>query len=358
MTDLLSHQQSLLTYLENEANKQGGVLSFADFMKIALYAPGLGYYSAGMTKIGKDGDFVTAPEISSLFSKCLANYCSGQPTILELGAGTGKMAADLLLHLKEKNQLPHRYFILEVSADLKERQQVLLQKTLPDYYEHIEWIASLDNFSFKGIILANEVIDAMPVHLFKISEQNEVLEGVVTKRDNDWVLDYQPPITPELSAAVLALALPKFYQSEILLTLSPWIASLAKCLEQGKMLFIDYGFLQHEYYHVSRNTGTLMCHHRHRAHADPMQNIGLQDITAHVDFTALELAAKKCGLKVEGFSNQASFLIHNGLLALTKHIDFNDIKTSVKVSQEIQVLTSPHEMGELFKVMAFSKGLR
>jgi len=367
MNPISVHQQALLAYLEKEAFQHGGVLSFADFMKIALYAPGLGYYSAGMAKIGKEGDFITAPEVSSFFSQCVANQCaailnslSPDSSILELGAGTGRMASDLLLDLKSKNALPRCYMILEVSADLKERQQVLLQQSLPDYYENIKWITDL-NDSFSGIILANEVIDALPVHLFKISEHGDILEGIVTQRDKTWTLEYDTPLTPKLPDAVQALQsslsepFAPFYTSEILLSLSPWLASLGRCLEKGVMLFIDYGFPRHEYYHPSRNSGTLMCHSRHRAHSDPMQHIGLQDITSHVDFTALALAAKQCGLNVAGFTTQANFLMSNGLLSLMSPASFENIKEATQISQQIQMLTAPHEMGELFKVMALTK---
>lgn len=368
MSDLHEHQKALLAYLANAVSEKAGQLSFADFMNIALYAPGLGYYSAGLAKIGAAGDFVTAPEISPLFSQSLGNQClsilnslDAPQAILELGAGTGRMASDLLSFLSDKNALPEKYYILEVSGDLKSRQQALLKQTLPDYYNHIEWISDLNTLSFKGIILANEIIDAMPVHLFKIGPQGEILEGFVKQQDTTWVTEYLTPTSPGLVDAVsklqtnLAEPLAPGYTSEILLSLTPWLKALERVLEQGVMLFIDYGFPRHEYYHPSRNRGTLMCHTRHKTHSDPMQLIGLQDITAHVDFTALALAAQQCQLKIAGFTTQAAFLLSNDLLALAKENWSDDVKHSAQLSQQIQMLTAPHEMGELFKVMALSK---
>lgn len=369
MNPLDTHQQALFVYLENAAQRQGGELSFADFMKIALYAPGLGYYSAGLAKIGAEGDFVTAPEISALFSQTLGHQCHEilkalqhpSASILELGAGTGRMAADLLVYLAEQKALPEKYYILEVSGDLKSRQQALLKSVLPDYFNNIQWVSDLKDLSFKGIILANEIIDAMPVHLFKIGKESEILEGIVKKQNNKWELAYQAPISEQLTTAVKTLQasleapLEPGYCSEILLSLSPWLKALEEVLEQGLMLFIDYGFPRHEYYHPSRHMGTLMCHTRHKSHSDPMQLIGLQDITAHVDFTALAFAAKSCELKVTGFTTQAAFLLSNDLLGLAQKMASDDIKNTIQLSQQIQTLTAPHEMGELFKVMALSK---
>lgn len=363
---LQAHQEALFAYLKAIYQQQKGLLSFADFMNIALYAPGLGYYSAGSMKFGPEGDFVTAPEISSFFSQCLAHQClpilqaQKDGAILELGAGTGRLASDLLKTLAEHHCLPSRYFILEVSADLKARQQQTLQAAIPEYYDRITWLTSLQSFSFQGILLANEVIDALPVHLFKIDD-DKILEGRVILENEAWRLIYDEPISAGLIEAVTALQaqlpepLASGYVSEILLSLQPWLNSLATCLTQGIMLFIDYGFPAHEYYHPSRHMGTLMCHTRHRAHGDPLQNIGLQDITSHVDFTALAQAGLNAGLQLSGFTTQSAFLLANGLLELAEKNFSEDIKQNIQQSQQIQMLTAPHEMGELFKVMAFSK---
>lgn len=369
ITSLQEHQQAILDYLKTAYQQQNGLLSFADFMKIALYAPGLGYYSAGLMKFGPEGDFVTAPEISPLFSQCLAHQCMPilqtlpGAAILELGAGTGRMAADLLKTLAKHHCLPEKYFILEVSADLKAQQQRTLQATLPDYFDRIEWLNSLAHFSFAGILLANEVIDALPVHLFKIHNNNEILEGRVILDGDAWTLIYDRPISQGLTEALaqlqseLPLPLSSGYTSEILLSLEPWLNSLAACLTKGVMLFIDYGFPAHEYYHPSRHMGTLMCHTRHRTHADPFQQIGLQDLTSHVDFTALAQAGINADLTLAGFTTQSAFLLANGLLAFAEQNFSNDLKQNIEQSQQIQMLTAPHEMGELFKVMAFSKGV-
>ncbi len=363
--EALKHQQHLLEHLHERFLKQGP-LSFADFMNQALYAPGLGYYSAGSQKFGVDGDFVTAPEISSLFSQCLGAQCAQifntlekGACILELGAGSGRMAADIITYLKATDKLPQQYFILEVSADLKQRQQRHLQIQCPDYFEKIIWLNKLPEKPFAGIILGNEVIDAMPVHLFQIGDDQEVLEGLVELIDDKWQCVFRTPITDGLSEAVLALQenlrppMEPGFTSEINLSLNSWIGSLSSSLAKGVMLFIDYGFPRHEYYHPSRSMGTLMCHYRHHAHADPLVYIGLQDITTHVDFTALGYAAINNSLHVSGFTNQAAFLLANGLLSLAE--EMNTSQQQILISQQIQQLTQPHEMGELFKVMALTK---
>ncbi len=360
------HEQQVAVALRDYVNQKGPWISFADFMQFALYAPGLGYYSAGSQKFGASGDFVTAPEISALFSQTLALQCveilkqlPAKACILELGAGSGRMAGDIILMLAKQNCLPEKYYILEVSADLKERQQQHLRTYCPDYFENIIWLNSLPEKPFHGIILGNEVIDAMPVHLFQIT-QEKLLEGQVGLVDEQWQLAFRSPISETLTSAVAELQstlsepLSSPYTSEINLGLNAWVASLSACLHQGVMLFIDYGFTRQTYYHPSRHMGTLMCHYRHHAHDNPMIYIGLQDITAHVDFTALAFAAKHSGLDVMGFTQQATFLLANGLLQLVENNDYS-VQQQLEVSQQIQKLTYPHEMGELFKVMALGK---
>ncbi len=347
--------------LQETAARNGGGMSFAEFMHLALYAPGLGYYSAGLPKLGPQGDFITAPEISPLFSQCLALQCQQilsplvDGCILELGAGSGKMAAEIIRTLSKHDALPKYYYILEVSADLRQRQQVYLQAECPDFFANILWLDRLPEKPFNGIILGNEVIDAMPVHLFQINDNHEVSEGYVSKIANTWQCTFRTPFTPGLKEAVhqLQQRLPEplsaGYTSEINLRLEPWLASLRDCLAQGVMIFLDYGFPSHEYYHPSRSMGTLMCHFRHRAHPQPFENIGLQDITAHVDFTALALAAQNCQLTIAGFTHQCAFLLSNGLLSLAENMP-----QSYLLSQQVQQLIQTHEMGELCKVMALS----
>ncbi len=362
--DALAHQEKLLQYLEESCQKNQGWISFADFMQIALYAPGLGYYSAGMAKIGKEGDFITAPEISPLFSYCLANQCleilkelDAPACLLELGAGNGVMAADILHFLNQAHTLPEHYFILEVSADLKARQQAYLKTHCAFFFDKIVWLDALPNTPFQGIILANEVLDAMPVHRFQIGENNSVLEEQVGKEGGHWVSRFYPTSNPLLQKVVhdlqqtLEHPLPTGYASEINLQLGPWLKSLSSCLHQGVMLFIDYGFPRSEFYHLSRDSGTLMCHTRHLAHPNPLLFIGLQDITTHVDFTALAEAGEQCGLTLAGFTHQAAFLINNNLLKIAEQSTINPMQ----LSQQIQKLSQPHEMGELFKVMALTK---
>ncbi len=363
-----AHQARLLAHIAKVCQQQNGKISFADFMTLALYAPSLGYYSAGLTKLGQDGDFITSPEISTLFSQTVGAQCQQilrlLPTetacILELGAGTGRMAADLLNFLAKQQQLPQHYYILEVSADLRARQQAYLQTHCSDYFDRITWLDRLPaEGSFTGIILGNEVIDALPCHLFKISENGTCLEGYVSMNGEIAQLSFLAPTSIGFEKAVQTLQtrletqFAPGYTSEIHLSLPAWIASLSTCLKQGVMLFIDYGFPSHEYYHPARHMGTLMCHYRHYAHSDPLQYIGLQDITAHVDFTALAIAAIEHSLTVAGFTTQGAFLINNGITTLASAA-INDTE-QLAFSHMIQKLTHPHEMGELFKVIAFTK---
>lgn len=367
-TSARAHQALLLTHIAQVCQQQSGKLSFADFMALALYAPGLGYYSAGLAKIGQAGDFITAPEIATLFTQTVGVQCQqilsslpkADACILELGAGTGRMAADLMNFLATQHCLPKHYYLLEVSGDLKSRQQAYLQTYCADYFERFIWLDRLPQENvFTGIILGNEVIDALPCHLFKIDENHACLEGFVRVQNDAAQLIFATPESPGLTAAVdalqenLGISFAAGYTSEIHLSLNAWLASLNVCLKQGVMLFIDYGFPCHEYYHPARHMGTLMCHYRHYAHSDPLQYIGLQDITAHVDFTALALAAIKNDLTVAGFTTQGAFLINNGITSLAEIAD-NDAQR-IAFSQQIQKLTHPHEMGELFKVIAFTK---
>lgn len=356
----LEHSKKLLEVIRQEIVANKGKISFSRYMQLALYAPGLGYYSAGLTKLGEKGDFVTAPEISPLFAQCLAQQCLQvlsmlkQGQILEFGAGTGIMAAELLKTLERQNSLPEKYLILEISAELRQRQQQLLQKRLPHLFDRIEWIDSLPK-NFSGIVIANEILDAMPVDRFRIDQQ--VIHEFYVGFDGEnliWQLD---KANSNLQNNITGLQIERtgdFYDSEINSLLSPWIASVSDCLTQGLVLLIDYGFPRAEYYHPDRSMGTLMCHYRHFAHTDPLILTGLQDITAHVDFTAVAEAAAENQLKVAGFTSQAAFLLSCGLLDL---VQSSSTLEQIKLSQQIQKLTSPNEMGELFKVMALTKGL-
>lgn len=342
--------------------QKGGMLSFAEYMHLALYAPTLGYYHTGTQKLGERGDFVTAPEISPLFSRCVAKQCQEvcellhtHYSILEIGAGSGQMAVDMLTQLAEDHCLPQHYYILELSPDLKHRQQHIIHKRIPQYLDRIKWLDKLPETPFAGVILANEVLDAMPVHVFKNVSGTLYEQMVIRKNKADDIFDYHyAPLSPALSIGLEGLydnRIDNFsenYTSEINLHIKPWIKSLAHCLTKGIILLIDYGFSQQEYYHPDRNMGTLMCHYQHRAHTNPFLYPGLQDITAHVDFTAVAEAASCAKLEVLGYTHQAAFLLSCGLLALAK-------KQDMHTNQSINTFTSPAEMGELFKVIALGK---
>lgn len=355
--------------------QKDGFISFARFMEQALYAPKIGYYCNPFPKFGFEGDFITAPEASSLFSKTLAQQCKeilislGEGSILELGAGSGRMAADILLELERTKTLPEHYYILEVSPTLKTIQQKNLFLKCPHLYERIVWLDPAlgsspeenqlaiqqgqlkgipkipPKFPFNGIILANELFDALPVHRFQITK-NGVEEKVVCQENGQltWGVQYNSKLTmPEYEFLNL---LDIGYVSEIHLCLKDKIKTYANFLNKGVMLFIDYGFPRKEYYHPDRNQGTLMCHYHHRTNQNPFWYPGLQDITAHVDFTAIAEAGTDNALEVLGFAHQAGFLLGAGLL---------DFDHSLSQKQAIHMLTSPAEMGELFKVIALGK---
>lgn len=358
---MLAHSEKLMQFIRQEMDPNGQI-NFARFMELALYAPGLGYYSAGLHKFGKEGDFVTAPEITPLFARCLAVQCQqvltalGEGDILEFGAGTGVMAGDLLLELEKNNCLPNKYFILEVSAELKQRQQQLLQKRIPHLFNRIEWLDHLPNKPIKGVILANEVLDAMPVHKFRI-QADEIQEYYVKWENNGfvWQLNKASSALAEQIQRLDVKA--EYYDSEINLQIPAWVKSVSKCLAQGVILIIDYGFPRHEYYHPDRGMGTLMCHYRQRAHTDPLILVGLQDITTHVDFTLVAESALEANLQIAGFNSQAAFLLGCGLLKLIEDVS-KDIYEQMDLNRQVHLLTAPSEMGELFKVIALTKELR
>ncbi len=361
------HSEQLKTEIRRQIDVAGGAIDFARFMDMALYQPGLGYYSAGARKFGEGGDFVTAPELSPLFSQCLARQCQqvlaalGFGDILEFGAGTGAMASEVLLALERLDSLPGQYFILELSPDLKQRQQQTIAQRAPHLLARVCWLDGLPEPGFRGVILANEVIDAMPVHLLLFKETG-LEERSVAHNGRDFVWQDKPLQSPVLQQRINALTeelgdevFCPGYLTEINLAQTAWINSLAAILEKGIALIIDYGFPQHEFYHADRTTGTLMCHYRHRAHGDPLILTGLQDITAHVDFTALAQAAHHAGLDVMGYTSQAQFLLATGLGELLAEQDQTDIRAYMEVTQQVKKLTLPNEMGELFKVLAMGR---
>lgn len=371
----LAHSQRLTAEIKTIIQQAGGVIPLADFMAKALYQPGLGYYSAGLRKFGAAGDFITAPEISPLFSQCIAQQCQqiltllGGGVILEFGAGTGIMAVEILKELNQLNCLPTQYLILEVSADLRQRQQEILQAQIPDLLERVQWLEHLPILPLQGIILANEVLDALPVHRFYF-EHSEILEFYVGIREKEsenlvpsdilateftWQLLPTRQPTLQIIVEKLSADLPNGYSSEVNLALPAWLHSVANILAKGMILLIDYGFPQREYYHPQRTSGTLMCHYQHYAHDNPLILVGLQDITAHVNFTLVAETAIEVGLSVAGYTSQAQFLLACGLAEKLSQYDPNDTPNYLQVTQQIKTLTLPSEMGELFKVMALTR---
>ena len=363
--DALIQSEKLIERIKQVLRKQGGVISFDEYMNMVLYEPGLGYYSAGSRKFGSEGDFVTAPELSPIFSQCLANQCAeilnelGSGTILELGAGTGAMARDILLELEKQNSLPDNYLILEVSADLKQRQQDELKETIPHLLERVVWLDALPKEGISGVILANEVLDALPVKRFKklATGFKEMKVGLGVDQFV-WVeSDAEDKLLNSLRRLEdnLLTSFPENYISEINLQLEQWLNGIEEALNKGVMLFIDYGYSAAEYYHPERMDGSLLCHYRHRVHADPFYYPGLQDITSSANFTAIAECADSIGLHVSGYTNQTYFLFGCGLEDLLADMNQLEIKAQTKIAQQVRVLTMPEEMGERFKVMALTK---
>jgi SAM-dependent MidA family methyltransferase len=356
--EALAHSERLAKLIRKEIANHDGWIPFALYMELALYAPGLGYYTAGAQKFGAAGDFITAPELSQLFGRTLARQVAeilshSAPHILELGAGSGKLAADMLAELEQLANLPDSYSILEVSADLRVRQQVLIAERLPHLLNRVHWLDALPE-RFSGAFIANEVLDALPVHLVHWRD-SAICERGVALADNDFVWQERPIGDASLLQAAQQISVPDDYVSEICLAARGLINSLAQRLEQGTMLFIDYGFGAREYYHPQRSSGTLMCHYRHHAHDDPFYLPGLQDITAHVNFTDIAECGIDAGLELAGYTSQAHFLINCGITDLLKDTSLENLRDYLPLSAQLQKLTSPAEMGELFKVIALGK---
>lgn len=354
------HSDTLLAHIQHTIAQQGGWISFAEYMHLALYTPHLGYYSGDANKFGEGGDFVTAPEISPLFAQALANQVVqvlqlGGGDVLELGAGTGRLAAGLLLRLQALAQLPARYLILEVSGSLRARQQRLLQETLPaELLQRVQWLDALPD-AFEGVIVGNEVLDAIPVHVLTWQGGDWLEQGVAWSEGLIW---QAKPVEARAWVADLdAEDLPEGYTTEVCPAAQGLIASLASTLVRGAILLPDYGFAASEYYHPQRAQGTLMCHYQHHAHDQPLLYPGLQDITAHVNFTAMADTALKHGLDCAGYTSQAQFLINCGILQLLQQVPAEDSARYLPMVAAVQKLLSPAEMGELFKVLALSKGV-
>ncbi|RJQ45627.1 MAG: SAM-dependent methyltransferase [Gammaproteobacteria bacterium] len=356
----LEVSRRLVELIRSEIAGCGGQISFARYMELALYAPGLGYYSAGARKFGASGDFVTAPEISPLFARCVARQCAqvlrelGGGDMLEAGAGSGALACDALQELERMDCLPRHYFILELSAELRARQRALIEQRVPHLAPRVQWLDALPPAGFRGVMFANELLDAMPVHRFRI-EESGASELYVTWQDTGFAWRAAKPGSAELEQRIAALDLAPGFAGEISLSARAWIKSVAELLEAGLILLVDYGFPRRELYHPQRSQGTLLCHYRHRAHGDPFLYPGLQDITAHVDFTAVAGAAHEAGMRVAGYATQANFLLSCGLAEMAA--DTVDTRTRVLAAQQVRRLTLPDEMGEVFKAIALTRGL-
>jgi len=357
--DAVEHSGRLGALIRGTINDAGGWISLAQFMDLALYAPGLGYYSAGLHKFGSAGDFVTAPELGSLFATTLARQAaqilhSGIADIIEYGAGSGRLARDLLRALAELDCLPQRYCILETSADLRARQQMLLAREAPQIASRVTWLDRMPE-TIEALVIANEVLDAMPAHL--ISARRDGVDEIGVSLDAAGGFAWQPRMAGgALLEAAQRLPLAPGLTSEVSLAARAFVQTLSTSLRRGAAILFDYGFPQREYYHPQRSAGTLMCHYRHHAHADPLCLVGLQDITTHVDFSAVADAAIAGGCEVFGYTGQAQFLINCGITDLLAATPADDTAAYLPLAAQAQTLTSPAEMGELFKVFAFGRG--
>lgn len=367
--EALAHSAQLAGHLRAEIAAAGGAIPFSRFMELSLYAPGWGYYSAGASKFGEAGDFVTAPELSPLFAATVSGALAPVlqqlgPTsrVLELGGGSGAFAEVTLKRLLELDALPERYAILEPSADLRERQRERLGKSLiPPVFDLVEWVDRPFDDDWDGVLFANEVIDALPTPRFTIRD-GEVFEEMVAIGEEGRFVREDRPADALFSSAVrhveryMETTFEDGYRSELLPQLPYWIQAVSGGLKRGAMLFVDYGYPRTEYYQAERSEGTMRAFYRHRVHNDVFAWPGLQDITASVDFTALVEAGVGAGFDLAGYCTQASFLLGNGLDKLLEHADTRtDEVGRVRLREQVKRLTLPSEMGERFQVMGFSR---
>jgi SAM-dependent MidA family methyltransferase len=365
----LAHAARVHAALSARIAARGGWLPFDEYLDLVLYAPGLGYYSAGAAKLGATGDFITAPELSPLFGACIARHCApllrgaagrGGGDLLELGAGTGALAEVLLLRLADLEAVPGHYFILEVSADLRARQRARLGQLPPALQARVQWLEQLPEPAIDGVILANEVVDALPFQCF-VARPDAYDECGVALDPQGRPLWSARPASAVLQGELrrLAAGLPQpmaaGYSSELCTRAGPWLAGLSAALHTGCILLFDYGLSRRELYHPQRASGTLRCHYRHRAHEDPFLYPGLQDITAWVDFTRLAEAAADAGLEVAGYCTQAAFLLGAGIEAELGAI--SDVQRHARLAAQARALLLPDEMGETFKAMLLTRGL-
>ncbi|WP_144111624.1 class I SAM-dependent methyltransferase [Paraburkholderia sp. BCC1886] len=362
----LAQSEALIARIRAELESAGGWLPFDRYMESALYAPGLGYYSGGARKFGLRGDdgsdFVTAPEMSPLFAKTLARplaealQASGTRELMEFGAGTGKLAAGLLAALDELSCEFDAYSIVELSGELRERQRETLEAAVPALANKVRWLDTLPE-RFEGVVIGNEVLDAMPVRLFAFSDGDWRERGVVW-RDDAFAFDDRRVADARTLALLAEIETSgDDYVTETHDAARAFTRTVCTMLTRGAAFFIDYGFPRHEFYHAQRAQGTLMCHYRHRAHGDPFVYPGLQDITAHVEFTGIAEAGVEAGADLLGFTSQARFLLNGGITEVLGEFDPSDSRRFLPAASAVQKLLSEAEMGELFKVIAFSRGL-
>jgi len=353
------HSARIVDAVRREIVDAGGWIPFARYMQQVLYAPGLGYYVAGARKFGAAGDFVTAPEMTPLFARALARdvaavlAASAERTIVELGAGSGALAADLLNTLARADALPSRYLILEVSPELRERQRAAIAQRAPAELARVTWIAAVPS-AVDGAVLMNEVLDAIPPHLVRRRD------GALLERGVAWRAGLVWEDRPLAEGKLRALAVERFppegdYTSEVNPAAEALVKTLAQRMTGGALFIVDYGFPQHEYYLGERREGTLMAHYRHRAHADPFLWPGLTDLTAHVDFTAMALAGEGGGLTVAGYTSLAAYLVASGILDRLAEVGEPTSGAYLREAAAVQKLLSPAEMGELFKVLVLAK---
>lgn len=356
----MARSQQLQAAIVEEIHSSGGWISFGRYMERALYTPALGYYST-LQGLGAEGDFITAPEISPLFSRVVARQImpalegGEQSVVLELGAGSGVMAAEILLELERMGRLPWQYQILELSAGLREKQRQTLSEAAPHLLQRVVWLDTLPQAPLSGAIVANEVVDAIPAERFVVRDGEAVAMGVSTSPEGALIWSEAPSGGQPVAAPLEGL--PDGYCSEQRPAITPWIASLSDLLQSGLLLLIDYGYARAEYYRPERNRGTLKCFYRHHQHEEPLSWPGLQDITAHVDFTAVAEAADSAGLSVAAYTTQAYFLLGGGITRLAEAEALDDLQTRIQTSQAIQQLTLPAQMGEVVKVMALTRDL-
>ncbi len=363
-----AQQQSarLKDLIREEIRRAGGRLRFDQFMAQALYRLGLGYYAQAGQIFGEGGDFITAPELSPLFGRCLARQARqvlqelGGGELVEFGAGSGVLAETLLRELEALDCLPERYTIVDVSPSLVQRQQERLRQNLPHLFPRIQWRESCPQ-GFRGMVVGNEVLDALPVHKVRFRHDGRHEELFVADEAGRLVWAAGEPSSPQLKQVLEEIyrqhgeGMVDGYESEVNLAAERWLENLAGAMEQGVVILIDYGFPRHEFYHPERHQGTLMCHYQHHVHPDPLILPGLQDVTSHVDFTAIAESALACGLQLEGFTSQAYFLIACGIEQMLAELEPESLDF-LRQAQAVKKLLMPHEMGELFKVIGLSKG--